>query len=437
MDRLNVFNNYKSKGEWHEDQLTRAYLVVVKNVPLAMSVFLDLVRETQRRQESASLLPSLTELLTLTISVHTQRTSIPQTTGRLVSVVMTDEYWTPEHAVENSERGARYDGILCFDPDWIIVIENKPLSSNIWSEQVNPNLADDSEIDIGSNEKAVGLRWSDVVKRLNALLNVNALGKAERQLVEDFLELVDDHFKYLNPFDTIGQCKDSRSLLERRCRRILESIAPERVKYQRDWPSWYIELVPHYPTKMCGLYPKQTDDKVSGIELAMYPGDTMNQARTLFKYLAGNGDDRLLNLRNLGYTVKPNFHFSFIRRGLGHGVNTALSLTEYLHYWMPPRTIDQILPNNRGFESQLRHFVDSRLIAEEDVPKICAQSADLGANVLNVIPGVQILFTWTLADAAAMDRLGSMVNEVRQRANEILATWGGELLGGLMNSERL
>src|SRR5712691_3595594 len=108
MDRLNVFNNYKGKGEWHEDQLTRGFLVIVKNVPLAMSVFLDLIRETQGREASAFRIPSMTELLTYSFNAYTQITSIPQNTGRLVSVLMTDEYWIPEHAVEKSERGARY-----------------------------------------------------------------------------------------------------------------------------------------------------------------------------------------------------------------------------------------------------------------------------------------------------------------------------------------
>jgi len=390
---------------------------------------LDLVRETQENLKSGMRIPSMTDLLTNDFTAYTQKTSVPQNTGRLVSVLMTDEHWTPENAVQKSERGARYDGVLCFDPAWIIVIENKPYSGNIWADQVNPNLPEPNEIVLGENERPVVALWADVVKRLTALLDLNALGGADRQLVEDFLELVDDHFGYLNPYETFGQCKNSPRLLERRCRRILETIAPGRVKYQRDWSTWYIELTPPYPAKMCGLYPKRIGDEPHKIELAMYPGDTMNQARALYRYVASSGLDQLVDLRRLNWTVEPNFHFSFIRRGLGHAGTTSLSLDEYLRYWMPPRSIEQIFRDEHGFESALMQFVAAGLIDEKDVPEICSQAADVGANLLNVNPGVQVLYRWSLAEAITVDKRGGMVQEARQKANEALAVWGGEQFG--------
>jgi hypothetical protein len=365
LERLNYFHPFQSKSPWHEDQLTRAFLVVVRLVPLALFVFLDLVRDKQEAQGAANKLPSMTELLTSDFKLYTQTSSVPQSAGRLVSVLMTDENWTPENAVQNSDRGARYDGVLCFDPTWIIVIENKPYSKNIWAEQVNPCLPEPNEIEIGEDEKAVVLLWADVVKRLTALLDVNAVGGAERHLIEDFLEFVDDHFDYLNPYDTFGHCKSSRMLMERRCKRILESIAPERVQWQQEWSTWYIELTPSYPVKMCGLYPEGAADDVHSIELAMYPGDTMNQARAFFNYLALHGADRFSNLRNSNWTVEPNFHFSFIRRGLGHKVTTLLSLDDYLRYWMPPRTIEQVFPDEQeSFRSVLMRFVDAGLMGQ-------------------------------------------------------------------------
>src|SRR6266568_2646721 len=128
MERLNYFSPYQSKGAWHEDQLTRAFLVVVRMVPLALAALLDLVREQQGVQGSESRIPTSSEMLTGGVEIQTQKNSIPQATGRLVSVVMTDEEWHPEHDVVASDRGARYDGILAFDPEWLIVIENKPSS---------------------------------------------------------------------------------------------------------------------------------------------------------------------------------------------------------------------------------------------------------------------------------------------------------------------
>ena len=92
MDRLNYFRPYESKGAGHEDQLTRAFLVVVRMVPLALSAFLDLVREYQISRHVARLLPSFSEVTVQPFSPSTQKAAIPQTTGRLISIIMTDEH---------------------------------------------------------------------------------------------------------------------------------------------------------------------------------------------------------------------------------------------------------------------------------------------------------------------------------------------------------
>ncbi len=248
MERLNLFNPYQSKRAWHEDQLTRAFLVIVRMVPLALSVLLDLLRDEQVVRGSATKIPSTTELLENEVEIQTQKSTVPQTTGRLISVVMTDETWKPEGDVVASDRGARYDGILSFDPLWIIVIENKPSSHDIWEELVHPSLPDGHEIEI--DRTAIVLRWRNVVERLTALVAANILHGAERMIVDDFLQFVDEHFSYLNPYRTFGQCKNFRPLLERRCRNVLEDVAPGRVDWQPKWGTHYILLNQPSPVKM-------------------------------------------------------------------------------------------------------------------------------------------------------------------------------------------
>jgi len=79
----------------------------------------------------------------------------------------------------------------------------------------------------------------------------------------------------------------------------------------------------------------------------------------------------------------------------------------------------------------LRHFVVDGLIAETDVPSVSVKAAALGALNMNVIPGLEVIYRWSLADAAAIDKNGDwMVEEVKRKANEALATWGGALVTG-------
>jgi len=425
MERLNYFSPYQSKGAWHEDQLTRAFLVVVRMVPLALAALLDLIRDEQVIRGSESPIPSSTELLTNEVEMQTQKNSIPQTTGRLVSVMMTDEEWKPEQDVVASDRGARYDGILSFDPRWIIVIENKPSSQNIWEEQVHPNLPEGHDIEI--DPLAIVLRWRKVVERLTALVSANVLHGAERIIVDDFLQFVDEEFPYLNPYDTFGQCKTLALLLKRRCRTILESVAPGRVQWQPKWGTSYILLNQPSPVKMCGLFPEPDGDEVQKVQLAIYPGDTMAQARAFFAHFRSYGVDRLVALRNRGWRIRPNFHFGFIRRGFGHGVNTRLSLEEYIRYWTE-HPIEQVSLTEGTFASVLHEFVNTGMLDESDIGKVVAGLPPTARN-FNVIPGIEMLFDWSLGQAVEIDRRDGMVEEFKRTANEALAACGCELFG--------
>lgn len=425
MDRLNYFSPYQSKGSWHEDQLTRAFLVVVRMVPLAFSAFLDLVRDGQLARTSAWPLPSTTELLTSEIEIQTQKNSVPQTTGRLVSIIMTDEAWKPEGVVTNSSRGARYDGIISFDPLWIIVIENKPSSDNIWEEQANPNLPEGHQIEIDG--KLVVLRWRNVVERLTALLAGKLLHGAECMIVDDFLQFVVADFPYLNPYDTFGQCKNSRQLLERRCRNVLESVASGRVAWQPKWGTYYILLNQPSPVKMCGLYPEGEADEIHQIRLAIYPGDSMVQARSFFAHARRDSTDALLALRDQGWTISPNFHFGFIRRGFGHGVHTSLTLEEYIRHWTD-RPIEQLSLDERTFETVLNAFAGSGMIDGSDIPSVLA-GLPPSARTVNVIPGIEVVFDWPLNQAVELDRKGGMVEEFKRKANEALVACGCEPFG--------
>ena len=171
MERLNFFKPYQSLKPWHEDQLTRAFLVVLRYVPLAHAAFLDLVREQQADTPNSAVLPSFSALAESEISIETQVTKINEIEARLFSILLTDEHWNPETIIESSDRGARYDGVLTYKTGWILVIENKPKHSmtGMWKEQLRPNVPEDSEIEI--EPEPVVLPWRGLVSRLSSLAN--------------------------------------------------------------------------------------------------------------------------------------------------------------------------------------------------------------------------------------------------------------------------
>jgi hypothetical protein len=84
MDRLNYFAPYESKAPWHEDQLTRAFLVVIRLVPLAQVALLDLVREGQISAGTVreEIVPPLSALPSALPTIDTQVSRISQSSGR-------------------------------------------------------------------------------------------------------------------------------------------------------------------------------------------------------------------------------------------------------------------------------------------------------------------------------------------------------------------
>lgn len=160
MDRLNYFAPFQSKLAGHEDQLTRAFLVVLRYVPLAQAASIDLLRE-RAIDNLNDVIPPISGLVGAVPSFQTQVSTISKSRGRLLSVLLSDETWTPTRELQFSARGARYDGVITYglesnehsaaDVTWIIVIENKPWSAAIWEGQSNPSehsIAPDAEIEL-------------------------------------------------------------------------------------------------------------------------------------------------------------------------------------------------------------------------------------------------------------------------------------------------
>jgi hypothetical protein len=58
-------------------------------------------------------------------------------------------------------------------------------------------------------------------------------------MIEDFLSFVDDSFPFLNPFDSLHQCKRNPELLDRRIYNLLKSLLQDerdesKIGYHRD-----------------------------------------------------------------------------------------------------------------------------------------------------------------------------------------------------------
>ncbi len=96
MDHLNIFNPYSNKPLGHEDQLTRALLILVKNIKAIELVFTDMVISEMATANCDTVPKRLTEGTAGVNIVKTQvwsstKNELSNVSGRLVSILITDK----------------------------------------------------------------------------------------------------------------------------------------------------------------------------------------------------------------------------------------------------------------------------------------------------------------------------------------------------------
>jgi hypothetical protein len=142
MNHLNYFFPYQSKEDYHEDQLTRAFMVVLKHSPLIANVFYDMCKQKydETNNEPSLKLPHLSSLVTEQWEFNTQKSNPLIETRQLVSVLITDQSLQSNNGgVARSDRSARYDGVITMGAELTMIIENKPSSYNVWFDQLSPS----------------------------------------------------------------------------------------------------------------------------------------------------------------------------------------------------------------------------------------------------------------------------------------------------------
>ena len=325
MDRLNYFNPYQTKEPNHEDQLTRAYLVLLKHSFHSFSAFLSYVNKKNENENKFEFI----DLIESGWSFETQIQNPDIETSFVASILITDDDLNKQIEINASGRNARYDGIITFGSLLTFVIENKPRSQNVWFDQLNPsrnNLSEETQI----LKSPIVLEWKEIINHLNLLKSIDTINGFEKIMIEDFLNYIDSKFPYLNPFDNFVLCKSNTELLKRRIKNFLKEIAIDEnsIGYHNKNDFGYFIKTPDFDAiKKIGL-PLKQDENDWRLELSLNFGDTQSQAKSFYKR------DPNLSILNDYWSCYTNFHLSFASSNLiwfQRKENNKSS--SYLDYW--------------------------------------------------------------------------------------------------------
>jgi hypothetical protein len=422
MDHLNLFNSYKNKSNNHEDELTRSFLILIKNIPMVQVMFFEMVRSEMSDINIDSIAGG-------ELSIEEVYTQLSNTNnifnegiieGRtLLSIIISDDKLNSQTKVQNDTRQARYDGVILADPSWLFIIENKPLRDNIWLRQLNPNISEDADVSI--IEKPCCLSWRGILSRLNSIIQNKMVNGVEKLLIEDFIEYVDNEYPWLNPYTNFGVCKGNLYLLNKRCISIMGSykikgVNPE-VKYHKGWKH-YIESGKNTIKQIALDANEYSSDW--GIDLWMIAGDTMSAARETFEKL---DVDKLLELKKIGFKISTNFHLAYRSSNL-LWFDGILSVEEYIRFWKKEcKKLQQAKRVN--FNNLFDELEKNHIIVAEDRSTIQEKILNKNYDKLNICPGIMMKYTWNSETAVRLDKSNKFEEDFKNKVDAVFEAIGG------------
>jgi len=402
-DHINVFTPYENAAAWHENQLTRALLVVLRYSPLAHETWLGLVAPSKHLHELPKARFVLQRGRVLDIDVE-----VPE--GEMVpgiSVWLAPDAAQDTAPVEDSVRQQVLDGIITYGNDLVVVIENK-IGWGTITEQ--PRRINRHGSPVKFDNAISSVKWQRLLERFFDLIERDLVSGAERLLITDFFDFVEQHFPLIGPYSTLGRCGNNEFRVERRLDFIIGHAMGTDAGKTRT------ERHVSGTTKLAEAWLEFSSDH-SAICLKMYPGDTLAQARAL--YSEQHAVDALLELRTVGWRVEPNFHWGFMTTGYAW-TKTPLQTQDYCIYWVNEIRATREL-SRAEWDSYWTKLESAGIVETAGRELFDEHFTASNRMKAHPRPGLFCQYAWNLADARISDESGKFVDEVRTRINQMLA----------------
>jgi hypothetical protein len=433
---LNVFEPYRELSGGHEDQLTRAAMIVLRLVPLARETLLRLIDEPSQSQ-----LPDCIVDMQATNLVDPSEEGVSNgqvQRGRLVSVFLTPdtEPFDIAEEITDVDSAQRFDGVLRFDPDLVVVLESKVCRR--WARRNGHRVA---ELNLNGTRFAERrtsiLRWHDLLESWWRLVELGVLGPAEQAIVQDVLSYAHQDFGHLLPFGTLRRVGSDPVRRKWRLRSLLREatgIVPERaglVHVRLDTALGVASL------QRAALDISDTPDRGTPhgggqagerLTLHLWPGELKAQAEHL--YTGGHAESLCELLGEDGdgaWEVKPQPLLGFRNAPVRTRVYLTCRLdpAEYARRWqgedwkqVGAHHRNHILPDlwpwllERGYASERDHArLDPFLHA-------------LGRRFAHLRPTIHVSRSWDWKQAERLDDEGLLSGEIYAALNRVLGLLG-------------
>jgi hypothetical protein len=413
---LNVFEPYRELASHHEDQLTRAAMIVLRMVPLAREALLQAIGEA-----SLSGLPECTLDMQATHvrpDSDGEHESDPAARGRLVSVFLTPdiEPFPLAEEVTETDRGQRFDGVLRFDPELVVVVESKVCDR--WARRDGHRVA---QLNLRGarfhEQRTCLLPWHDLLESWMRLIELDVLSTAERELITDMLDYAHRDFAQLLPFGSMRRAGNDPTRRKRRLRSLLAQatgVAPERGSLVHVRLDYALGAVSFQRVALAF----DGDDLV----LHVWPGELKHQAEHLY------AEDRALALSRLAvpggpWRVEPQPLLGYRNAPVRSRVylTCTLDAPAYARRWQGEDWERVGSHHHNHVMGKLWPWLLARGYASpRDLEPVQRFVDSLGRRFAHLRPAMHVTRRWALELAEELDEDGRLAGQVRDAVSEVL-----------------
>lgn len=417
MSHLNYFLPYNKGTDHHEDHLTRAFLILLKQSNTVLQHFYSYVYYSLDNALSENLKPlhniSLTE-----VSFETQVGSLP-VAETYVSILITNDTLAISQEIVPVNRTPIYDGVIDFNGELVFFIETKPNKDNVWEGQLSPAKKDIPE-DAELLKKVAVLEWKEIINILHRINESNITLHHEKILISDFFELINLNFDYLNPFNNFSKCHSSY-LAGKRIEQILKEISTisDKVKHHSGW-GYYIELDFPEIKKIALLLHLDDNGNWLGLTVAADFGSTVSQARAF--YTKVQSFKTIADL--VEFNAYCNLHLAFKNQNLIFFKSPEYCLPRYFEYWKSD-VWDNFggIPKDKLNEYYLKEYVDEGILIynQDKQDEVTNVIINKGYTRVNICPAIYVEHYVSKEDASKLDKDGKLVAYITTKMKEVLS----------------
>jgi hypothetical protein len=423
---LSVFVPY-DRPPHHEDQLTRATMIVMRTIPLARDALLARVgaRPSARLPE-----PELDIQARDVLKLSASSTPEGLTLRRLISVFLSPDVGLDLSGTAIAERTGeqRLDGVLRFGDELVVVIESK-ISGDQPSNQAR--LLRRRGVTI-LQESVVALGWHELIEDWWRLLERDLLAPAERALMEDLIAFAEEHFTNLLPFTTLGRAGENDQRRQRRLVALMRDVMPSGDVEQMRRPDLGAVVMLEEANKTTQRIALMEDG--DALALCTWLAELKPQAKALYRtgraqrladFLADHPGD---------WQARPNVHLAFWNAPVAQRLYLTCrqEISEYIRNWAD-RDFARVgaYSGDKIRESLWPWLRDRQYAAPEDDLRLEAFLKRLGNRDAHLRPSIRVCRTWSWPHATELDERGALVTDIRNAVTELLHVLDEPLPTGL------